>query len=194
MGKLANRCTDVSYRVAQKERNTYDQLFQENEGQYKQVACIIAYKKIQQDDTKIINFDEGFLILWPFFWGNVIFTSVLKVAIDVPKILFYCWLPRAKCLLLLWKMKAAWIKRSIHYVTLQRDNPGKALKEIHPYLNRDFWNKRSKFWKWHCFRRMALKSKRLHQKHWSWCHFTGKRIFYAFMHSLIWFSPWFLCN
>ena len=32
------------YRVAQKERNTYDQLFQENEGQNKQVVCIIAYK------------------------------------------------------------------------------------------------------------------------------------------------------
>ena len=24
----------------------------------------------QQNDTKIINFDEGVLILWPFFWGN----------------------------------------------------------------------------------------------------------------------------
>ena len=27
----------------------------------------------QQNDTKIINLDEGVLILWPFFWGNVIF-------------------------------------------------------------------------------------------------------------------------
>ena len=27
----------------------------------------------QQDDTKIINFNEGVWILWPFFWGNVIF-------------------------------------------------------------------------------------------------------------------------
>ena len=27
----------------------------------------------QQDDTKIVNFDEGVLILEPFFWGNVIF-------------------------------------------------------------------------------------------------------------------------
>ena len=26
----------------------------------------------QQNDTKNINFDEGVLILWPFFWGNVI--------------------------------------------------------------------------------------------------------------------------
>ena len=27
----------------------------------------------QQDDTKVINFIEGVLMLWPFFWGNVIF-------------------------------------------------------------------------------------------------------------------------
>ena len=27
----------------------------------------------QQNYTKIINFDEGILILWQFFWGNVIF-------------------------------------------------------------------------------------------------------------------------
>ena len=27
----------------------------------------------QQDDTKIINFDEGVLILWPFFCSNVVF-------------------------------------------------------------------------------------------------------------------------
>ena len=26
----------------------------------------------QQKDTNIINFDEGILILWPFFWGSVI--------------------------------------------------------------------------------------------------------------------------
>ena len=26
-----------------------------------------------QDDTKIVYFDEGVLILWPFFSGNVIF-------------------------------------------------------------------------------------------------------------------------
>ena len=26
-----------------------------------------------QNDTKIINFDKGVVILWSFFWGNVIF-------------------------------------------------------------------------------------------------------------------------
>ena len=34
----------VLYRVAQKECNTYDQYFQENEGQNEQVVCITAYK------------------------------------------------------------------------------------------------------------------------------------------------------
>ena len=58
-----------------------------------------------------------------------------------------------------------------------------------PYLNRDFWNKRSKFWKWHCFRKMALESKRFHQNHWSWYHFAGKRIFYSLMYSLMCLVP-----
>ena len=31
------------YRVAQKDCNTYDQYFQENEGQNEKVVCIIAY-------------------------------------------------------------------------------------------------------------------------------------------------------
>ena len=111
-------------------------------------------------------------------------TSVSKVTIDIPKISIV-WLPRVNCLLLLCKTKTTQIKRSIHYVILQCYNPGKALIGIPHYLNRDFWYKRSKFWKWHCFRKMALESKRLHQNHWSWCHFPGKRIFYTFMHSLI---------
>ena len=102
-------------------------------------------------------------------------------------------LPRVNCQLLLCKAKPAWIiKRSIHYVTLQHYNLGEPLKEIPPYLKRDFWYKRSKFWKLHCLRKMALESKRLHQNHSSWCHFAGKRMFYSLMHSLIWFSPWFL--
>ena len=38
-----------------------------------------------------------------------------------------------------------------------------------------FWYKRNTFWKWHCLRRMALESKRLHQNNWYWCHFAGKK-------------------
>ena len=69
------------------------------------------------------------------------------------------WLPWVKCLLLLCKAKPAWIKRSLHYVTLPHYNTGELLKEIPPYLRRDFWYKRCKFWKWHCLRKMALESK-----------------------------------
>ena len=72
--------------------------------------CIIVYKNA-----------KGVLILWQFFWGNVISkfaTSVSKVTIEVPKISIV-WLPRVKRLLLIWKMKTAWIKSSIHYIILQ---------------------------------------------------------------------------
>ena len=104
-----------------------------------------------QDDTKNANFDEGVLNLWPLFWCNVIFkicTSISKVTIYVPKI-FHCLASPGKvsALSLLCKAKPAWIKRSIHYVILQHYNPGELLKEIPPYLKRDFWYKRSKFLK-----------------------------------------------
>ena len=84
------------------------------------------------------------LILMKAFWFYSRFSEAMsfskfvsKVTIDVPKC-FIVWLPRVNSLLLLWKMKTAWIKRCIHYVTLQRYNPGKLLKKIPPYLNRDF--------------------------------------------------------
>ena len=56
--------------------------------------CALLHIKFfsQQDDTKIVNFDEGVSILWPFFRGNVIFKicpSISKVIIYVPKF-FHC--------------------------------------------------------------------------------------------------------
>ena len=117
--------------------------------------CALLHIKFcfQQDDTKIVNFDAGVLILWPFFWGNVIFkicSCISKVTIYVPEI-FHCLASPVNCQLLLYKAKRAWIiKRSIHYVALQHYNPGELLKEIPPYLKRDCWYKRSKFWKLHC--------------------------------------------
>ena len=34
----------------------------------KKLCALLRIKKnSQQDDTKIVNFDEGILILWPFF-------------------------------------------------------------------------------------------------------------------------------
>ena len=146
--------------------------FKKTRDRMKKLCALLCNIKFfsQQDDAKIVNFDEGFLILWLFLWGNVIFkicpwSSISIVTIYVPKISIV-WLPQVKCLLVLCKAKPAWIKRSIHYVTLQHFNPGELLKEIPPpYLKRDFWYKRSKFWKLQCLRKMALESKRLHQNH-----------------------------
>ena len=36
---------------------------------------------------------------------------------------------------------------------------GSLLIEISPYLKRDFWYKRSKFWKWHCLRKNGSRIK-----------------------------------
>ena len=71
---------------------------------------------------------------------SIFATSVSKVTIAIRKFSIV-WLPQVKCLLLLWKTKPTWIKRNSHNVILQCYNPRKALKEIPPYLNRDFWYK-----------------------------------------------------
>ena len=73
----------------------------------------------QQDDTKIVNFDEGVSILWPYFLRQCSRFALLSQKSqfthqNVPIV----WLPRVKCLLLLCKAKPVWIKRSIHYVTI----------------------------------------------------------------------------
>ena len=103
--------------------------FKKTRDRMKELCALMHIKFFSQhNDTKIINFDEGVLILWPFFWGNVIkkiYHFCLKLTIDVPKISIV-WQPRVKCLLLLWKTKTAWIKRSIHHVTWQCYNPGEA--------------------------------------------------------------------
>ena len=53
----------------------------------KKFCALLRIKFFSQlDDTKIVNFDEGVLILWPFFWGNVIFKiypSISEVTIYV---------------------------------------------------------------------------------------------------------------
>ena len=122
----------------------------------------------EQDDTKSF-------ILMKAFWFCGHFSEAMsfsRFALLSQKSQFtyrkfsIVWLPRVKCQLLLCKAKPAWtIKRSIHYITLQHYNPGELLKEISPYLKRDFWYKRRKFWKLHCLRKMALESKCLHQNH-----------------------------
>ena len=63
------------------------------------LACVFLQNSFpSKDDTKIVNFDEGVLILWPFFGGNVIFKiypSISKVTIYVPKF-FHCLAPPGK--------------------------------------------------------------------------------------------------
>ena len=104
-------------------------------------------------------------------------TSVSKITIGVPQI-FHCLAPPSKVSALALKAKTEWIKRSIHYVTLQRYNPEEATQRF--------------FFSWHC----------LVQKKWIIIKMSSikiidlgvvlleKEIFYALMHSLIWFSLW----
>ena len=48
--------------------------FKQTRDRMKKLCAFLRIKFVfQQNDTKIINFDEGVLILEPFFWGNVIF-------------------------------------------------------------------------------------------------------------------------
>ena len=143
--------------------------FKKTRDRMKKLCAILRIQFFpQQDDTKIVNFDEGVLILWPFFFKAM---SFLRFVLLSQKSQFtyrkfsIVWLPRVECLLLLCKAKPAWVTRSIHYVILQHYNPGELLQEIPPFLKRAFWYKRCKFWKWHCLRKKALESKRLHQNH-----------------------------
>ena len=132
---LSSLDTNKLYRVAQKEHNTYDQLFQRKEGQNKQVVCIIAYKMLFSSKMT----PRSFILMKAFwFYGRVSEAMSLlkfatfvfiKVTIDIPKFSIV-WLPWVKCLLLDWKTKTARLQRNIHYATLQCDNPGKALKKF----------------------------------------------------------------
>ena len=63
------------YRVAQKECNTFSITnFKGIRDLFKLVSAVMSRTFFfQQNDTKINDFDEGVLILEPFFWVNVIF-------------------------------------------------------------------------------------------------------------------------
>ena len=145
--------------------------FNKTRDRMKKLCALLRIKLFsQRDDTKIVNFDD-MKALW--FCGRFSaamsfsrFALLSQKSQFTYRIFSIVWLQRVNCQLLLCKAKPAWIiKRSIHYVTLQHYNPGELLKEIPPYLKRDFWYKRSRFWKLHCLRKMALESKRLHQNH-----------------------------
>ena len=55
------------------------------------------------------------------------------------------WHPRVKCLLLICKAKPAWIKIKHSLRNFAALESGELLKEILPYLRRDFWYKRCNF-------------------------------------------------
>ena len=67
--------------------------FKKTKDRMKKLCALLRIKFFShQDDTQIVNFVEGVLILWPFFCGNVIFKicpSISKVTIYVPKN-FHC--------------------------------------------------------------------------------------------------------
>ena len=75
----------------------------------------------------------------------------LKTHNDVPKSFGFPWV---ECLLLLWKTKTAWIKRSIHYVTLQCYNSGEATHKISS-LPPESWPliQKRHIWQWQCLRK-----------------------------------------
>ena len=67
--------------------------FKKTRDRMKKVYALLRIKFFSQvDDTKIVNFEEGVLIQWPFLWSNVIFKicpSISKVTIYIPKF-FHC--------------------------------------------------------------------------------------------------------
>ena len=151
----------------------------------------------QQNDTKINNFDEGVLILEPFFWGNVIFKILL---------LFYqksqlrsggISLSSFPGIVTLqsYVMNDSLYSCCLHFSKQEQTlYPGEPTNGNLRYVNCDFWDRSGKFRKWHCLRKTAIESKRLHQNEWSWCHFAGKRILYASMYTTFSFSPSFSWN
>ena len=157
--------------------------------------CASMHLKLffQQDDTKIVDFDESILILWPFFWGNVIF-KICHSCLNSHNWRtenFHCLAPRGKLSALALKSEDSMNKEKhslYNFAVLQSGGSYSSLPQWWLLIQK------KQILKIHCLRKMALESKRLNHGHWSWCHFAGKWIFYALMHSIIWFSPWFLWN
>ena len=121
---------------------------------------------IRQNDTKINNFDEGVLILEPFFWANVIFKicffSIKSYTIEVVKNFFEYSFPGIVTLqsyvMILWMLlfiHAVFVfqSKSRHFTR------GRQTMEICGTSNCNFWDRSGKFWKWHCLRKTAIESK-----------------------------------
>ena len=135
----------------------------------------------QQDDNKIINFDKGVLILRPYFCGNVIFKMChfcLKSHNCRPKI-FHCLASPIKVSALALKNEDSMNKEkhSLRNSAVLQSGEGTQRNSSLPQS----WLliQKKQVLKWHCFRKMALDSKHLHQNHWSWYHLAGIFFKYA---------------
>ena len=155
--------------MAQKWCNTYDQWFQENEGQNKHAVSIIAYKILFPTRWP----SRSLLLMKAFgFYGRFseamsfskFATSVSKVIIDVPKISIV-WLPRVKCLIScktmdVRKTKTAWIKRSIHYVkssAVLQSGEDRTVTQRNSSLPQSWLLiQKKQIWKWHCCQKNML--------------------------------------
>ena len=154
----------------------------------------------QEDDTKIINFDEGVLILWPFFWGNVIFKIwhfCLKSHNWHPKI-FHCLASPGKVSALVLKKKEDSMNKEKH-----------SLRNSAALQSGEGTHRNSSLpQSWLLIQKKQILKMTLLQKNGSriktpsskplilvsFCWKNDTHFFYAFMHSLIWSSPWFLWN
>ena len=88
--------------------------FKKTRDRMKKLYALLRIKFFsQQDDTKIKDFDEGVLILWPFLISEPMSFSRFALLSQKSQFTYrkcsIVWLPRVKCLLLLCKARPAWI-------------------------------------------------------------------------------------
>ena len=136
----------------------------------------------QQNDTKINDFDEGVLILEPFFWSNVIFQicffCIKSHDIKVGRNFFEC-LPRIVTLqsyIMNASLYSCCLRFSKQEQTLYLGKPNNGTFSV-SHVNVTFETEVANFENDIASERTAIKSKRLHQNWWSWCHLAGKMNF-----------------
>ena len=101
----------------------------------------------QQGDTKIVNFDEGVLILGPFFWGNVIFkmcTFCIKSYVWGREEFLWVAPPDSNAAELRNECFSLFMLASL-FNTKQEQTlyPGSQTMEHFQYVNCDFWDRRA---------------------------------------------------
>ena len=150
----------------------------------------------QQNDTKIVNFDEGVLILWPFFGGNVIFKicpSISKVTIYVPKC-FHCLASPGKVLALALQSEASMNKEKHSLRNFAALQSGGATQRNSSLPQTWLLIQKEQILKMTMPQKNGSRIKMPSSKSLTLVPFCWKKNVYSLMHSLIWFSPWFLWN